>query len=207
MMCKDQRENIIALKNVLISKATCHIGRYIQLNDWTYQANGMMNKCCRCGYEWAPRSKEPLRCPSCKSTRWNKETIKDKCLRCGAEWVQRGSESPKYCPICHSSMWNSEKVTYTCPKCGLTRTLRSNSRIGLCPVCDRYVDSRPKTQFDDFRPKEAGVSESTAKKAKALLGIRSVKQGVQWFWLLPEGKDEQDFVTDNDTKSCEDLPF
>ncbi len=159
MMCKDRRENIIALKNVLISKATCHIGRYIQLNDWTYQANGMMNRCCRCGYEWAPRSKEPLRCPSCKSTRWNKETIKDKCLRCGAEWVQRGSESPKYCPICHSSMWNSEKVTYTCPKCGLTRTLRSNSRIGLCPVCDRYVDSRPKTQFDDFRPKEAGVSD------------------------------------------------
>ena len=50
-------------------------------------------------------------------------------------------------------------VTYTCPKCGLTRTLRSNSRIGLCPVCDRYVDSRPKTQFDDFRPKEAGVSD------------------------------------------------
>ncbi|MGN1106795.1 MAG: sigma factor-like helix-turn-helix DNA-binding protein, partial [Huintestinicola sp.] len=36
---------------------------------------------------------------------------------------------------------------------------------------------------------------------------RSVKQGVQWFWLLPEGKDEQDFVTDKDTKSCEDLPF
>ena len=55
--------------------------------------------------------------------------------------------------------------------------------------------------------KEAGVSESTAKKATALLGIRSVKQGVQWFWLLPEGKDEQDFVTDKDTKSCEDLPF
>lgn len=68
--------------------------------------------------------------------------------------------------------------------------------------------TQPKPQSEVMRHlKEAGVSESTAKKAKALLGIRSVKQGVQWFWLLPEGKDEQDFVTDKDTKSCEDLPF
>lgn len=67
--------------------------------------------------------------------------------------------------------------------------------------------TQPKPQSEVMRHlKEAGVSESTAKKAKALLGIRSVKQGVQWFWLLPESKDEQDFVTDNDTKSCEDLP-
>ena len=70
------------------------------------------------------------------------------------------------------------------------------------------ADTQPKPQSEVMRHlKEAGVSESTAKKAKALLGIRSVKQGVQWFWFLPEGKDEQDFVTDNDTKSCEDLPF
>lgn len=70
------------------------------------------------------------------------------------------------------------------------------------------ADTQPKPQSEVMRHlKEAGVSESTAKKAKALLGIRSVKQGVQWFWLLPEGKDEQDFVTDKDTKSCEDLPF
>lgn len=70
------------------------------------------------------------------------------------------------------------------------------------------ADTQPKPQSEVMRHlKEAGVSESTAKKAKALLGIRSVKQGVQWFWLLPEGKGEQDFVTDKDTKSCEDLPF
>lgn len=63
------------------------------------------------------------------------------------------------------------------------------------------ADTQPKPQSEVMRHlKEAGVSESTAKKAKALLGIRSVKQGVQWFWLLPEGKDEQDFVTDKRRK-------
>lgn len=118
----------------------------------------MTNKCCRCGYEWAPRSEDPIRCPSCKSTRWDKAAVRDRCLRCGAEWMQRGDLSPKYCPVCHSSMWNMEKISYTCPKCGLTRTLRSNSRIGLCPVCDRYADSKPRERFDDFRLKEAGVS-------------------------------------------------
>ena len=36
----------------------------------------------------------------------------------------------------------------------------------------------------------AGVGKSTATKAKALLGIRSVKQGMQWFWVLPTAKNE-----------------
>lgn len=33
-----------------------------------------------------------------------------------------------------------------------------------------------------------GVGESTAKKAKALLAVRSVKQGSQWFWSLPDAE-------------------
>lgn len=36
----------------------------------------------------------------------------------------------------------------------------------------------------------AGISESTAKKAKAQLAIRSVKQGPLWFWFLPKAEDE-----------------
>ena len=35
----------------------------------------------------------------------------------------------------------------------------------------------------------AGVGKSTATKAKALLGIRSVKQGMQWFWVLPDSEE------------------
>ena len=37
--------------------------------------------------------------------------------------------------------------------------------------------------------KALGVGQSTAKKAKAQLGIRSVKQGMQWFWTLPGSED------------------
>ena len=56
----------------------------------------MNNICMRCGYTWSARSKKPLRCPHCKTTRWDKEVVKDVCKRCGAEWVQRGGEMPKY---------------------------------------------------------------------------------------------------------------
>ncbi|MCQ2085555.1 MAG: hypothetical protein MJZ21_05360 [archaeon] len=117
----------------------------------------MSNNCLRCGYSWSARSTEPLRCPRCKSTRWNKEVIKDVCTRCGAEWVQRSGEAPKYCPVCHSSMWNAEKLTYTCPKCGKTRTLRSNSRANLCPSCDLYTDSR-RPHFADSRAPSSGIN-------------------------------------------------
>lgn len=108
----------------------------------------MKKSCLRCGYTWHARMRDPLRCPGCKSVRWNREVVNDICLRCGAEWVQRRNEVPKYCPVCHSAMWNSEKRTYTCPRCGKTRILRSNSRIDLCPSCDEYFDKPPKPVTD-----------------------------------------------------------
>ena len=102
----------------------------------------MKNACLRCGYRWTARSSKPLRCPRCKSTRWDRDVIRDRCMRCNAEWVQRGDERPKYCPVCHSGMWNAEKRSFTCPKCGKTRILRSNSREDLCPSCDMYQERR-----------------------------------------------------------------
>ncbi len=118
----------------------------------------MYNTCLRCGYSWSARSLDPLRCPHCKTTRWNKEVIKDVCKRCGAEWVQRGGEMPKYCPVCHSSMWNNDKRTFTCPKCGKTRTLRSNSRENMCPECDLYADRRSKAHVMEFKTPRSGIS-------------------------------------------------
>ena len=38
------------------------------------------------------------------------------------------------------------------------------------------------------RMRDAGISESTAKKAKAQLGIVSKKQGLLWFWSLPDAE-------------------
>ncbi|MBO4502886.1 MAG: hypothetical protein J5707_04475 [Candidatus Methanomethylophilus sp.] len=119
----------------------------------------MNNICLRCGYTWLARAKKPLRCPNCKTTRWDREIVKDVCKRCGAEWVQRGGEIPKYCPVCHSSMWNSEKRTYTCPKCGKTRSLRSNSRENLCPECDMYSANRPAPRFTESSDRASGIGK------------------------------------------------
>lgn len=47
-------------------------------------------------------------------------------------------------------------------------------------------DGIPRPQAEVMEElKTLGVGQSTAKKAKAQLGIRSVKQGMQWFWVLP----------------------
>lgn len=51
-------------------------------------------------------------------------------------------------------------------------------------------DGRPRPQAEVMEAlKTLGVGQSTAKKAKAQLGIRSVKQGMQWFWTLPGSED------------------
>ena len=30
-------------------------------------------KCNRCGHKWIPRVKEPVQCPKCKRTDWNRK--------------------------------------------------------------------------------------------------------------------------------------
>ena len=57
-------------------------------------------------------------------------------------------------------------------------------------ILSQLLADGPKAQREVIdRMALAGVSESTAKKAKALLAVRSVKQGAQWFWSLPCGAD------------------
>lgn len=52
---------------------------------------------------------------------------------------------------------------------------------------------KPQREIID-RMRMGGIGESTVKKAKQLLEIRSIKQGPVWFWVLPEkeelGKDQ-----------------
>lgn len=57
-------------------------------------------------------------------------------------------------------------------------------------VLSQLLADGPKSQHEIMdRMQLAGIGESTAKKAKALLAIRSVKQGTQWFWSLPYGEE------------------
>jgi len=58
-------------------------------------------------------------------------------------------------------------------------------------VISQLLSDGPKPQREIMdKLKAAGVGESTAKKAKQLMGVCSVKQGAMWFWSLPD-KDRQ----------------
>lgn len=41
----------------------------------------------------------------------------------------------------------------------------------------------------EARLNEAGISKSTAKKAKRILGVVSTKPHYSWYWRLPENED------------------
>jgi len=36
----------------------------------------MILECKRCGWKWAPRKKEVIICPKCKSAYWNKDKMR-----------------------------------------------------------------------------------------------------------------------------------
>ena len=54
-------------------------------------------------------------------------------------------------------------------------------------VISQLLSNGPAPQREIMdRLRTAGVGESTAKKAKQLMGVGSVKQGAMWFWALPD---------------------
>lgn len=55
-------------------------------------------------------------------------------------------------------------------------------------VISQLLSDGPKPQREVMEKlRAAGVGESTAKKAKQLLGVRSVKTGAVWLWSMPDG--------------------
>ncbi len=53
-------------------------------------------------------------------------------------------------------------------------------------MLSQLLTDSPKSQREIMdRLQAVGISESTANKAKALLGVKSTKQGAIWFWSLP----------------------
>ena len=54
-------------------------------------------------------------------------------------------------------------------------------------VISQLLSNGPTPQREIMdRLRTAGIGESTAKKAKQLMGVCSVKQGAMWFWALPD---------------------
>ena len=122
--------------------------------------------CCKiCGYSWKPRKEgNPVKCPSCRSIRWNSEIITTNvCKHCNHRWISE-EESPKKCPKCQSTRWNQYPSTYKCERCGhvwASRTLNPKMcpscksqqwnepiRYWICPICSKHVPIRNNTRIN-----------------------------------------------------------
>lgn len=101
--------------------------------DGTY--DGSRLRCSRCQYEWAPRRDSlPLRCPRCRSVKWNEQTLRLECRRCGHVWNSRDGD-PKRCPACGSYRWMDEPKMYECRRCGYRWEAKTSKTPARCPSC------------------------------------------------------------------------
>lgn len=94
-----------------------------------------MNVCIICGNMWQAGSR-PERCPSCRSTMWNRHDLhRHICKSCSHRWVS-AIESPKRCPSCHTRNWDTDSRRYECASCG-HRMSSPLDREGPshCPEC------------------------------------------------------------------------
>ena len=96
--------------------------------------DGML-RCKVCGHTWMPRSeKHPLKCPSCRSIRWNSDTVSfNTCRHCGHTWVSANGNSRK-CPECQTTKWKEPPNFCKCLRCG--HKWESHSALPrICPSC------------------------------------------------------------------------
>jgi hypothetical protein len=54
------------------------------------------------------------------------------------------------------------------------KLLRRELAFGECSAVEMFIIAE-----------KSGISERTLKRAKFLLGVRSVKRGIVWYWSLP----------------------
>lgn len=109
--------------------------------------------CLRCRHEWFPRTRVPVRCPACHSTRWNgdarpvtapRPTLH--CNRCGHDWEPLTDRIPAHCPACGSGCWN-QPADYRHPGPGRPSrngTVPRPSRKKLYPYSPRPEAAPPR---------------------------------------------------------------
>lgn len=98
---------------------------------------GAVNVCALCGYMWEQEGRtKPGRCPSCRSTRWDRYDLKrHKCNMCSYRWMS-ADESPSRCPGCHSRQWSFDVKRYECGDCGRISSYKiGGSAPSVCPDC------------------------------------------------------------------------
>ena len=95
--------------------------------------------CNQCDHVWVARTGNlPLKCPVCKSARWNEPRMPQfLCRRCGHVWTNsRGM--PSRCPKCQSVKWNEIAIKLECRRCGYKWTSNSGKEskdVKTCPSC------------------------------------------------------------------------
>lgn len=122
-------------------------------------------RCSRCQYEWVPRRDTlPLRCPRCRSVKWNEQTLRLECRRCGHVWNSRDGD-PRRCPACGSYRWKDEPKMYECRRCGYRWEAKTSKKPARCPACFSRAWS------DDRRDEQdAAVDMSMDARIKELRG-------------------------------------
>lgn len=95
----EDREMELGMKRLVLVARRCSGHSSVDPLPW--------NVCVMCGYSWSNNQGIiPLKCASCKSTRWNEDGLHGfTCVSCGHEWVSR-SKSPLRCPSCSTKSWN-----------------------------------------------------------------------------------------------------
>ena len=119
-------------------------------NDTPLNIGRMQVFVCKvCSHEWVSTKKKvntsyknetvistPSRCPSCRSTLWNRDDLsKFQCLRCDYKWVST-AKMPYKCPKCFSARWNTPLEMCKCRMCGYTWERKRKSLPSKCPSCN-----------------------------------------------------------------------
>ncbi len=110
----------------------------------TQSLQGGPLKCVRCSYEWMPRRDVlPMRCPKCRSLRWNDAHLCVECKRCGNKWNSHDGH-PLRCPKCGSYKWDQPPSVYHCKQCGNDWVAKGSKLPSRCPACfSRAWDREP----------------------------------------------------------------
>lgn len=99
-----------------------------------------MNVCVICGNMWPKGEVHPGRCPSCRSTVWDRYDMhRHFCKACSYRWVS-DVEKPERCPSCHTRNWNADLKRYECFSCGHKVAYGLDKKCpSECPKCGSYL--------------------------------------------------------------------
>ena len=93
--------------------------------------------CNRCQYVWFSNVESPVRCPSCGSHCWDKQSAPNSCQACGHKWFPRTDGTPLRCPSCKTRSWNVDSASV---RMKVNRSSKESTAVET--VMDRYYKGK-----------------------------------------------------------------